>query len=100
MVEVSMKTILTITRARYALQFYKLAWIPNQILRVKSAPHLRSCRFIAVTRARLKVPAKNLPLVEEKRTSWLIPFLSTHTVKLMEMEHAMDAWLIIKDHHD
>ena len=56
-----------------------------------SAPHLRSCRFIAVTRACLKVPAKNLPLVEEKRTSWLIPFLSTHTVKLMEMEHAMDA---------
>ena len=39
----------------------------------------------------LKVPAKNLPLVEEKRTSWLIPFLSTHTVKLMEMEQVMDA---------
>ena len=57
-------------------------------VQVFSAPLLRSCRFITVLLARLKVPGKNLPLVEQKRTSWLIPFLSTHTVKLMEMGHA------------
>ena len=28
---------------------------------VKAARHLRSCRFITVMRARLKVPAKNYP---------------------------------------
>ena len=55
-----------------------------QISLVNFQPPTYGPAALLQSRARLKVPAKNLPLVEEKRTSWLIPFLSTHTMKLME----------------
>ena len=41
----------------YLIFIYTL-WIFSSIWKYP-APHLRSCRFIAVVRARLKVPAKN-----------------------------------------
>ena len=34
---------------------------PFKIITLKSGGHFKSCRFITVMHARLKVPAKNLP---------------------------------------
>ena len=39
----------------------KKPWLKSKILNRKSGGHFKSCRFIIVMRARLKVPAKNSP---------------------------------------